>query len=552
MLASAGILDRRYRVDRLVGEGGFGAVYAGLHLTLGSPVAIKVTRFAAGIDANEREEAIQRFMEEGRLLTRLRHPNIVSVLDLGLVQDTPDGLPAPYLVMEWVEGVTLRAYLDANRRAHGPLEAWRIFEPLAAAVAYAHAAHIAHRDLTPNNVMIVRDAAGAAVPRVIDFGMAKAVTPADVAGRGQTYTTTPSAFTAAYGAPEQVTLSRTGTWTDVHALGLLLAELLTGISPYGRTDDPRAEIVDPIRPTPRARGIDVGPLEPVLARALALRPADRFANAGELLEAVRRVVVAPGALAVTPPPPPWGPPALAPGQQTGAPASHTLGPGARRAGTSRGVVIGVSIGALLALVGGAGVLALPRVLPLLQGQGTDADAGAATPVTTTTAAKSTSVAPSASSKHAPVPSPQPTPSPSPAPSPSPTPTPPPSPTPTPGRTLEFSAGPGTYGGLYPKDAELLAVANGRSAALRSCFPATVTDAWSVRVRVTFQKDGTRVLSLSTNHEGSPDTSAVAKSLEACHETAIKGWPWPSSAGIEGVNGGAGYMIILSSMVWRAR
>ncbi len=70
------------------------------------------------------------------------------------------------------------------------------------------------------------------------------------------------------------------------------------------------------------------------------------------------------------------------------------------------------------------------------------------------------------------------------------------------------------------------------------------------MRVTFQKDGTRVLSLSTNHEGSPDRSALAKSLEACHENAIKGWPWPSSAGIEGVNGGAGYMIILSSMVWR--
>jgi serine/threonine-protein kinase len=532
VLSVGRIIDGRYRVDRHVGQGGFGEVYAGLHLALGVPIAIKVLRIAEGASQDRRAEAIERFMMEGRLLVRLRHPNIVSVLDLGILQEG-EAPPAAYLVMEWVEGVTLRRHLDAGRRPLPVAEAMQVFDPLAAAVAHAHAANIVHRDLTPNNVMIVRDASGAPVPRVIDFGMAKEIAPETAARTSWSQSTTSSAFTPAYASPEQIANARTGPWTDVHALGLILVELLIGGTPYGRTDSPGLEAVDVVRPTPRARGIDVGPLEPVLAKALALRPAERFASAGEMLQAVRAAASMP-LMARAPVPPPS--PSM--GNITGPPASRTIKPQSSNAA----VIATVSIAGGLVLLAAAGLIVVPRFLAVDGALVPATDA--APPVTTTSAAPSAPPPPpttTTSGKHAP---PHPTPAPTPSPS--------PSPTPPAGRYLDFSAGPGNYGGLYPKDPDLLAVANTRSAALKSCFTATpVTDAWSVRVKVIFQKDGTRGYEVSSNHEGSPDPSPTAKSLESCHAAAIKAWPWPSSAGIDGLNGGPGYMIIVSSMMWKA-
>lgn len=292
MVSNASILDGRYRVIRLVGEGGFGAVYAGVHLSLGAPVAIKVLKVRAGAGAARRCEDLERLLDEGRLLTRLRHPNIVAALDMGIVHDEREGA-SPYLVMEWVEGVTLREHLDAAPRALTPIEAWRLLEPLGAALAHAHAAQIAHRDLTPSNVMVVRDAAGALVPRLIDFGVAQLLAPDTGAEGGDAASAQPNGFTLAYAAPEQILRSSIGPWTDVHALGLLFIELLTGAPPYGHAANARQSVLDPQRPSPRAHGIDVGKLEPVLARALALRPADRYANAADLLEALRHAFETP-------------------------------------------------------------------------------------------------------------------------------------------------------------------------------------------------------------------------------------------------------------------
>ncbi len=355
MLRAPCILDGRYRVDRLVGEGGFGEVYAGLHLAFGAPIAVKVLRLGPADGPGTRGQHVDRFLDEGRLLTRLRHPNIVAAYDLGVVTD--DGAQCPYLVMEWVEGVTLREHLFAYGRALSPPEAWSIFEPLLAALAHAHAAHVVHRDLTPSNVMIVRATSGAFVPRVIDFGVAKAFAPDDLPGHATT-TAAPNPFTPAYAAPEHITHARTGPWTDVHALGLLYVELVTGRPPYGRTGDPRQEIVDPERPTPRARGVDVGALEPIIAKAVALRPAERFANAGEMLDAARNALAARNVGGARP--------MMAPAGsgwplETVSPASHTLSQApSSPMRSSRRVVVGASVLGLAAILIGAGVVVAPR------------------------------------------------------------------------------------------------------------------------------------------------------------------------------------------------
>jgi serine/threonine protein kinase/Tol biopolymer transport system component len=282
------LIDDRYRVDRSVGQGGFGHVYSGIHLTLGVRVAVKVLRLRPGLTAEHRADLTARFLEEGRLLTRLRHPNIVAALDLGLLPPAADGSVDPYLVMEWVDGTTLDEWLK-QRGQLSISDAWALFEPIVEALACAHDAHVVHRDLKPSNVMVVPSRDGRiGVPRVIDFGVAKVVSPDEEPGTGATETASPgSPFTPAYAAPEQITQSRTGPWTDVHALGLMFFELVIGAPPYGTGINGRLAAVALERPTPAKHGVDVGPFEAVLARAVALNPRDRFPNAKELLEALR-------------------------------------------------------------------------------------------------------------------------------------------------------------------------------------------------------------------------------------------------------------------------
>ena len=364
MLQTPGIVDGRYRVDRHVGEGGFGDVFAGFHLALGVPVAIKVLRVHEALTPEQRNELVSRFLDEGRVLTRLRHPNVVAALDLGLLPPAHGGGPAaPYLVMEWVEGQTLEEVMVARPGPFPLAEAWALFEPLIEALAHAHAAGVVHRDLKPANVMVLRDPTGNPVPRVIDFGVAKLMDPSEVVGQGWTETATRSPFTPAYAAPEQLTQSRTGPWTDVHALGLLFVELVTGAPPYGLRQNVGVAAVDPVRPTPRAAGVDVGTLEPVIARALALRPADRYASAGELLAAARdayaRFGTAPRATA---PFPPARAAMVMEEASTVAPASHTLprptAPTTPATGVSRRALLAGSAAVVLAA---AGVVVVPRL-----------------------------------------------------------------------------------------------------------------------------------------------------------------------------------------------
>jgi len=165
--------------------------------------------------------------------------------------------------------------------------------PIASAIAAAHVLGVVHRDLKPSNVMLARDGSGL-VPMLIDFGIAKTFAEGEPAGAGDTRTdATFRPYTPAYAAPEQIAGARTGPWTDVHGLALLFTEIATGRAPYERAEAGLAAI-DPQRPTPARFGVDAGAFEPVLARALALRPADRYPDGAAFAAALAEAAAAEG------------------------------------------------------------------------------------------------------------------------------------------------------------------------------------------------------------------------------------------------------------------
>ncbi|MFW5739118.1 MAG: serine/threonine-protein kinase, partial [Myxococcota bacterium] len=174
-------LADKYRVDRLIGEGGFGVVYAGYHLLLGQPVAIKCMKPSSG-DAAEQQRVTDLFLREARVLFGLTHPNIVRMYDVATLPmraPLPSGAFAPqvpYVVLELIEGRSLQAEV-ANRRAQGgphfaAAELSGIFHPILEAIGFAHGHGVVHRDLKPSNVMLVGPPTGGTV-KVVDFGIAR-------------------------------------------------------------------------------------------------------------------------------------------------------------------------------------------------------------------------------------------------------------------------------------------------------------------------------------------------------------------------------------------
>jgi len=319
------VLLERYAVGPRVARGGFAAVYRGRHLELDVPVALKVLAPRDG-DASSRAAWLALFRQEARTLAALGHPAIVRVYDAGVVERA--GEARAWMALEWLDGVTLDDDLrDRAGVGRSPREALELLRPAFDGLAFAHDAGVSHRDVKPSNVMLVKAARGAPPLRVIDFGIAKAD---DTLGPSSGTTATGAslvAFSAAYAAPEQVTRTRTGPWTDVHALALVVTEVLTGERPYG--DAQGAGVVEAIlrseRPTPGRAGVDVGPWEAVLARALARLPSDRPQTAGALwAELSSCVEEAQAAWAANPPAKRGATPARA--EETLAPTDATSAP----------------------------------------------------------------------------------------------------------------------------------------------------------------------------------------------------------------------------------
>ncbi len=292
----------KYAVESIVGEGGFATVYKAMHTIWKRPVALKVFKSLGDFSEADRQKLLDEFIQEGTLLADLsaRTAAIVQARDIGML-DGPKGERIPYMVLEWLEGATLEEVLASEKAQGLPLrsahDAVMLLQPAGEALALAHRKGVAHRDVKPGNVFVIGDARGEATVKLLDFGIAKVVSDAQkMAG---TFTKTSgqvTSFTPAYGAPEQFSRSHgsTGPWTDVFALALIFVETVTGREPLEGDDFIQLAFssANPEkRPTPRAFGVEVDEgLETVLAKALAVKPTDRWQTAGEFWNALRQAV----------------------------------------------------------------------------------------------------------------------------------------------------------------------------------------------------------------------------------------------------------------------
>jgi eukaryotic-like serine/threonine-protein kinase len=295
------LVDEKYRVERLVGEGGFGVVYRAEHALWKRPVALKCFRILAHITDEARQRLVDDFIREGAILSELsaRSVAIVQARDVGTLT-TDAGEKVPYMALEWLEGESLAELLYRQRQgAGGAPVPWGLgaalgtLEPVARALALAHRRGIAHRDVKPGNIFLLRDEGGGEGPHVklLDFGIAKVVQA--MAEQGFTKTAEgPASFTPSYGAPEQFDrkLGPTGPWTDVFALALVFVELVAGREALEGDDTYQlgfAATNRASRPTPRSLGVEVtDAFEAVFLKALAVQPRERYASAGEFWSAL--------------------------------------------------------------------------------------------------------------------------------------------------------------------------------------------------------------------------------------------------------------------------
>jgi serine/threonine protein kinase len=296
---SGQLVAEKYRIEHLVGEGGFAVVYRAEHTIWKQPVAVKFFSGLSQAPAEYREELLQQFIQEGALLTELssQTAGIVQARDIG-AYTTPAGQWMPYMVLEWLDGAPLDAILQQDQRqglAWTEDEVVGFLRRILPILDVAHRRGIAHRDIKPANIFVMGGAARAPETpcKLLDFGVAKMVSDharfnAALAKTGVAITS----FTPRYGAPEQFTRSygATGPWTDVYSVALVASEMLAGrvalqgedLLQYGFSSANPAQ-----RPTPSSLGAQVSAqLEAVFDKALAVSPADRFPNAGEFLKSV--------------------------------------------------------------------------------------------------------------------------------------------------------------------------------------------------------------------------------------------------------------------------
>jgi serine/threonine protein kinase len=290
-------VDGKYRVDEVVGHGGFGIVYRAHHLGFEEKVALKCLKLPKELQGGDRDRFRDSLVAEGRLLLQLSRATtgVVQALDVGAVV-SPSKIWTPYLVLEWLEGTPLdRDLLQRRQKNEGGRslgEAIELLDGAVRALGVAHGMNIAHRDIKPANLFLV-DVAGKRTIKVLDFGIAKVLAESDSVTRAFEETGgTVAAFTARYGAPEQFSrrFGATGPWTDVFALALVLVEVVLGSPALEGTDAAQLFVAASdkmIRPTLRGRGFDPGDaVEAVLATALSVDPRERYPNATAFWDAL--------------------------------------------------------------------------------------------------------------------------------------------------------------------------------------------------------------------------------------------------------------------------
>jgi eukaryotic-like serine/threonine-protein kinase len=265
----------RFRVERTLGEGGMGAVYVCVHERLNRRVAAKV------LSLMMTDTLMGRFEDEAKLMSRINHPNVVQILDYGLVDGSQ-----PCIVMELIEGIELEHTLITQKKLP-----WREATDLMIGVLNGleavHAAGVLHRDLKPTNIMIVQGVRK--IPKIVDFGISRA--SRDPIGPKRTSDGS-VVGTPAYMAPEQFFLKALDARTDIYQAAMVLFELVTGHLPFHA--DTMEQAMERVRTPPT--GLpgpyrDESPeLHEALIRALALAPEDRFASAGDFALALQEAL----------------------------------------------------------------------------------------------------------------------------------------------------------------------------------------------------------------------------------------------------------------------
>jgi serine/threonine-protein kinase len=290
MAGSPMTVGGRYELEDLLGRGGMAEVRRAVDTRLGRPVAVKQLRADLAVDPTFQA----RFRREAQSAAGLNHPNIVAVYDTGEETDPQTGVSIPYIVMELVEGPTLRDVLRDGRKIL-PERALELTQGVLDALGYSHKAGIIHRDIKPANVMLTQTGG----VKVMDFGIARAV-----ADTSATMTQTAAVIgTAQYLSPEQARGETVDARSDIYSAGCLLYELLVGRPPF-IGDSPVSVAYQHVRETP----VPPSQLDPVITpdidavtlKALAKDPADRYQSAREMKADITRVLSGQQATAVVP------------------------------------------------------------------------------------------------------------------------------------------------------------------------------------------------------------------------------------------------------------
>jgi len=295
------VIDERYEIIEQIGYGGMGIVFRALHVELNRRVALKIL----SPDHVSDPIALSRFRREARALGAISHPNAVNVIDFGV---TEDGMA--FLVMELLEGRTLRTVIASERIQLQRVA--RIASQICGAVTEAHRCGVIHRDLKPDNIMLVGPAGEGETAKVLDFGIAKLRSSNRLSAQLTAHDTVVG--TPHYMAPEACESGEFTPSTDVYAIGIILYEMLTGSAPFdgpSPLDVAVRQVNDPPPPFAVFRANIPTEIEDVVRRALAKQPGERPESAVALAEELESAVHSSSSLSLqlqvaasTPPAPP--------------------------------------------------------------------------------------------------------------------------------------------------------------------------------------------------------------------------------------------------------